>query len=478
MGAQSEALLAKLCKRSFLSLWSYPNPYNDKGLAKRQEGKELCDLLVIFGDDVIIFSDKSCVYPQTGDARLDWTRWYKRAVKDSVLQIFGAERWLRDHPGRVFADNRCTVPLDVSIPPRGQMRVHRIVVALGSRERCREYFGGGSGSLPIRSTDIPSDDLSEVFQVGRDGRPGAFVHVFDDMALHVVLSELDTAADFVDYLTKKEACFATHDVFATGEEDLLAHFLLTMDGAEHAFVPARTLENDGDFDKTVLFVDETAFVGLVAKDEYAESKRANRPSYFWDNLIEHFTKYFRSGELVEGPTALEFELALRQMATPSRVVRRQLGKMLYSALNTADLGKARYMAVFDLAGGGLGYGVVCMSYDGDVSYEVYRERRRALMLLYAKSLRVRQDVLRQVLVLGIQPKHNLGSSEDMALIDLSDWSPELEAETREQMAAFGIGASASHFREQEFPSRARHLGGREAERRRKQLERKGKRDLN
>jgi hypothetical protein len=67
MGAESEAVLADLCHRSFLSLWSYPNPYRSNGLQTHGEGKELCDLPVIFGQQVIIFSDKSCAFPSSSE---------------------------------------------------------------------------------------------------------------------------------------------------------------------------------------------------------------------------------------------------------------------------------------------------------------------------------------------------------------------------------------------------------------------------
>ena len=65
----SEKVLAELCDKSFLKLRTYPNLF-------RKPSKELTDLLVVFGNDVIIFSDKSCGYPNTGDADLDWSRWY------------------------------------------------------------------------------------------------------------------------------------------------------------------------------------------------------------------------------------------------------------------------------------------------------------------------------------------------------------------------------------------------------------------
>ena len=40
--ALTERMLAEFCERTFLKLWSYPNPYKD-------DGHELCDLLVVFG---------------------------------------------------------------------------------------------------------------------------------------------------------------------------------------------------------------------------------------------------------------------------------------------------------------------------------------------------------------------------------------------------------------------------------------------
>jgi hypothetical protein len=48
---RTERLLADLCERSFLKLWSYPNPI-------RNDGDELCDLLAVFGNDVFVFFDR------------------------------------------------------------------------------------------------------------------------------------------------------------------------------------------------------------------------------------------------------------------------------------------------------------------------------------------------------------------------------------------------------------------------------------
>jgi hypothetical protein len=87
----SEKYLAHLARGTFLNLWSYPNVFIDKRHNDRGVGKELCDLLVVCGNDVLIFSDKHISWPG-GDSNVAWPRWFKRAIQKSANQIRGAER--------------------------------------------------------------------------------------------------------------------------------------------------------------------------------------------------------------------------------------------------------------------------------------------------------------------------------------------------------------------------------------------------
>jgi hypothetical protein len=97
----TEAYLTNLAKDTFLSMWSFPNPgYGQPTMEKG--GKELCDLLVVFEDKVILFSDKSCEYPQHSDPRVAWKRWYRRSIAASVKQLFGAKKTIEQFPERVF----------------------------------------------------------------------------------------------------------------------------------------------------------------------------------------------------------------------------------------------------------------------------------------------------------------------------------------------------------------------------------------
>jgi hypothetical protein len=59
----SERYLARLGEKSFLNLWSYPNTFRDqKDNPGASQGKELCDLLVVCGPHIVIFSEKTIAW--------------------------------------------------------------------------------------------------------------------------------------------------------------------------------------------------------------------------------------------------------------------------------------------------------------------------------------------------------------------------------------------------------------------------------
>jgi hypothetical protein len=120
----AESFLLELCENTFLSLWSYPRVFRDQGKKGMGDGKELCDLLVISGEDIIIFSDKYCEFQSDKDESIAWNRWFKNAVANSAKQVWGAERWLRAFPNRVFLNSKCTKPLPLDIKITNKTRFH------------------------------------------------------------------------------------------------------------------------------------------------------------------------------------------------------------------------------------------------------------------------------------------------------------------------------------------------------------------
>lgn len=114
---ESECILTRLARKAFLSLWSYPKVYSDEGKRDAKgDDKELVDLLVVFGDDVLLFSETSCMFQSHMDMNISWPRWYRRADDKSARQLADAESFIKRFPERVFFDKSCAVPPLLTIP--------------------------------------------------------------------------------------------------------------------------------------------------------------------------------------------------------------------------------------------------------------------------------------------------------------------------------------------------------------------------
>lgn len=295
----SEALVTRLARRTFLSLWSEPNP-----LAR--PGKELCDLLVVCDPEVIIFSVKEVELGDSGDATVDWERWRKRAIDNSVKQIRGAERTIRRTEFVVRADGSP----GIKFPPAERLRVHRVAVALGGR-----------GEVPFEQGDLG------------DG----FVHVLDDESLELILSELDTVTDFVAYLGAKEALVsAAHTVISYGEADLLAVYL----------------HKGRRFPQTanVLVIEPGAWEQLSAKPEWANRKFADRESRIWDGLIETLVSLTGVPGSVGAQDIETRESAFRVMAREDRFSRRVLASSFNEFMAEAAAARVRARAALSPSG--------------------------------------------------------------------------------------------------------------------------------
>lgn len=226
---RTERYLSRLAARSFLSLWSHPNCY-------RNVAKELCDLLVVCDNIVVIFSDKEVKFDDSLELDRAWARWYNRAVLKSVSQLRRAMNWVKQHPERIFRDPQCSEQLPLFERVDKPLEIHLVAVANGASRSCIKHFKGGSGSLLISPDESP--ESPDPFCVGRLGGDDMFVHVFDEAHLHIILQELDTIRDLSDYLTARQRLISNGNLHsAAGEEDLLAVYLKDVnERGEHDFV--------------------------------------------------------------------------------------------------------------------------------------------------------------------------------------------------------------------------------------------------
>ena len=131
----SEQQLVRFADRAFLRLWSYPNTFNDRTKTACGGGQEIADLLAVFENHVVLFSDKAISWQEDKAIELAWSRWYRRAIGGAVAQLNGAERWLDLHPNRVFTDKHCTQPLPVPVPGKADRITHLVAVVRAEGNR-------------------------------------------------------------------------------------------------------------------------------------------------------------------------------------------------------------------------------------------------------------------------------------------------------------------------------------------------------
>lgn len=384
MSTPSEALVTKLCSRSFLSLWTEPNPV-------KKPGKELCDVIVVCGDDVIIFSVKEIALQDAGgDVAAE--RWRRRAIEESAKQLYGAERWVRTASRVVRADGSPGVVL----PSPGTIRVHRVAVALGSRAR-----------VPFEQGDFDR----------------GFVHVLDENGLDRVLGELDTVTDFVAYLAAKEARVASGPVYTAAEEDVLAVYL-------HR--GRKFPEADGP-----LTIRAGAWEELVATPEWKRRKDADQVSRTWDRLIETFHELVDHG--LDGRERSPEEMvdhldgALRAMAREDRLSRRMLATAFLEFMREAETGAVSARMVPSPSG--VVYVFLASARDED---RAHRQRELALRCLVARGLNPASQT-----VVGIATERYLkggGFSLDGYSLTKPTWTEQ------DQAALEGIQRDLGYFR--------------------------------
>lgn len=143
--------------------------------------------------------------------------------------------------------------------------IHRIVVTHSIADICKKYTGNKYGSFFIDSNIIGSE---QEFSIGYINEYKKFVHILNDFSLNLLMKELDTAPDFINYLTRKEDLFQNVDIIALGEEDMLAQYLSTTDDKGiHDFF------NKDDRKHNLIIFESGAWENINNNPQYLNKKR-------------------------------------------------------------------------------------------------------------------------------------------------------------------------------------------------------------
>ena len=392
----SEKFVTSLCDRSFLKLWTHPNPIGKKG-------KELCDCLIVCGPNVVIISVKENEYKDTGDAT-GWQRWSKAAIEKSASQIWGAERWLESSNELIRHDGRI-----VTLPPKKDRKYHRISVSFG-----------GQGHVPLKWGDLGN----------------GFVHICDEYSVGVVFGALDTITDFVDFLSASEdlVTMGTFPFFAGGGiEDLIGLYL--SNGRSFNLTHGSPGKPD------MLILQDDLWKGFSKSDEYREMIHDLRNSYIWDKLIDYYADDLLNDGMFDmhSKKVTKNELALVTMALQPRGHRANLAESFIEFLENPELKIASRVVQ--------GHNnTACVFLVGKSSD---REARSQELIL--RCLVVRGRVPDITTVVGIVTDRSgtsdIGYSSGIAYLHMSEWSAENEEHVK------GIQADLGYFQNAKWAKR-------------------------
>lgn len=411
----SEVILSELCEKSFLKLWTYPNLY-------RKAGKELADLIVVFGNEVLIFSDKSIAFPNTDDAALNWSRWFRAAIRESAEQIWKAEHSIRKNPTQIFMDAKATQPLPLQLPAVGELRFHGICVVSGASERCMELTG-----RPTLAVNLDVVDAGTPFTVGRITNQRNWVHVFDEVTVSRVLAALSTARDFVEYLNaKKRLLNAGHFKAADSELDILGYFLW-----HNREFPAQSQPFQ---------LDPNLWNEVCGNPQFQQGIHENSVSLFWDHLIEYLTNHYLDETLEFGNELAmsEWEMLVRLMASENRFYRRFLSEQIIARMESVGAGEQyKIGSLLPSQDPLIQYVVLVAPGSSQADHASYREDRGRELQMRCVAAKAVRPKCRYLIGIALDARKGGGGSEDFCLIDTASWDEQVLMRARKLQADLG-----------------------------------------
>lgn len=383
-GKKAENFVYELAQQSFLSDWCYQNPM-------WSDGKELCDLLIVFGDVAIIWQVKDL--KQKKDGKYD-----KKQVEKNLKQLLGAKRRLFDLKDRIILKNPRRG--DENFDPNTIKEIYLISALVGEGEDYYEF---------VKKT---KDKI---------------VHIIDRKSTEILLNELDTIRDFVDYLKEKER-FLSLDLkinISGGEEELLAFYILN----ERSF---KKLEEGG-----YVILQEGFWEDLINKPEFQAKKEEDKVSYFWDFLIDkaHLSK------------DKDYELVAREMAKLNRFERRFKSKAFFEGQAKANLDKKNTFYRGTFSENGITY---CFLYAKSPNREVRKNRLAEVCFATRDHFKENKKVLGIATELEILSKHSF----EFCFLNFPEWTEKEEKIANEIKEKLGIfqNQEVSHFWDNEYPS--------------------------
>lgn len=392
---ESERFLIDIAEKTFLNLWAYANVFNAKG-------KELCDLFVVCGNDVIIFSDKSIAYSLEEEENVSWSRWFKKAITKSVKQVNGAERYLKSKDNSLFLDAHMEQNFPIALPSPGETRIHLVCVAVGVETVFKKKFRKKYGDFLIGGLD----EASEPFIIGDVNKNGKFVHVFGQKDLLFILKQLDTISDFVSYLSDRARFMRENkNINPFLERDLYALYFKNGFSFPRGIDVGKNISY-GSYDRSKISL------------FYKKFQKLKNTSYLWDRLIKTFTDNVLSGTTIDfmesDLDSKKIERALKYMALENRNQRCQLSEALFNMdekIKNEKKGNGIFARCISV--GGINYVFVVSNNINSETPENHRRKRLVFLKNYCLGFLLAQKNIKKIVGVAFDCSKNKVKSEDI-----------------------------------------------------------------
>lgn len=426
-GNIGEDFVNQIAYNSFVKYWCYPSPKDEHG-----DKKEICDLLVLFGDSVIIISVKNYEFKD------NYTRYFRSTLDKAVKQIYGAERKLFKSENEIFIKH--PYKIEERFPREKIKNIYRVIVNLGDGVKFHPF------------NDSTKDEK--------------YISIFDKEAFESILTELDTIPDFVEYIYKREAVFDRKNVtilpgkesdfhgntsiqfFEHGQANFITEDKqgILLSGTEQDLL-AHYLNHNRNF--ATCFSDEKYNGMLIQLDgeweEYKNKKSVllkkqhDKYSYFIDELVKR--------EILTDLKPNSEELATELLSFNRfnrRIIAKNFLEFCDTYMNIKGTNLARRYGDFD------GTGLVFAFYSPDMKNEMVN----FLLELTLNSFALYSNYKSKTMIL-IATTYEFRQFKMGVLKDIKPFSKDKELQVREDVKALGWFTAVEEIRysEKEYPEK-------------------------
>lgn len=253
------------------------------------------------------------------------------------------------------------------------------------------------------------------FKIGQINPHKGYIHVFDELTLDVILRELDTIVDFLNYLNEKEKAISNNIIAsAAGEEDLLGYYSMINDNKGNGIIDFPSNEMKEKFGS--ITIGEGAWDLYSKSEQYKVFKTYTKDSYLWDNLIEHFSKHLVDGSavsLINNENIINHENAIRFLANTSRFERSSLARSFLEKIKDVPKNRRSARIAFLPTKADTCYIFLIEPRLETENYQDYRKLRLQLLYSYIIVSKFKYPEKKLFCAIGTENIHSEKRSEDL-----------------------------------------------------------------